>query len=104
MALLTLNDQPHVMAGSAGEVFGSTCVQACVTALGRSNCQGSVGKDLDMSAVDHGPPLLVPGHFRLGLPVRHTLQTDWLAEHCRVLDTRHTQHRWHWENIRFILI
>lgn len=85
------------MAGSAGEVFGSTRVKARVTPLGRRDGQGSVGKDVRVSAVYHRPPLLVPSDLRLGLPVGHALQTDRLAQYCGVLHPRHAQHGGHWE-------
>lgn len=88
------------MAGSAGKIFGSTRVQACVTALGGCNCQSSIGKDVYMSTVDHRPPLFVPINFRLGLAISYTVQADWLAQHSSVLHTRHTQHWWNWRNVR----
>lgn len=92
---LTLNDQPYVVAGSAGEVFGGTRVQARVTALGGGDGQSSIGQGACVSAGYHGPPLLVPSHLRLGLPVGLALQADRPAQHHRVLHPGDIQHWGH---------
>lgn len=93
---LTLNDQPHVMAGCASNIFGSTCVHACITALDRSDCQGSIGKDSNMRTINHRPPLFMPDDFRLWLPIGRTLQADGPTEHCSVLCMWHAQDRRNW--------
>lgn len=67
------------MASPSSKVFGSARIKACVTALGRRNCQRAIGKDVYMSTVNHRPPLFVPSNFRFRLSVSYTLQTHWLA-------------------------
>lgn len=69
------------MAGSAGQIFGRTGVQARITPLGRRDRQGPIGKNSDVSAFNHRPPLLKPSDFWLRLPVSRTLQADGLAQH-----------------------
>lgn len=53
-----------------------------------------------MGAIEHGLPLSVPSNLRLRLPISDALQTDGLAQHSRVLNTRYAQHWWNCRNIR----
>jgi len=93
--VLTLNPEPHVVAGPAGQVPGGTRVNARVAALARADGQGAVGEDAQVSAVQERPPVSVPRDLRLGLPVGHALQADRLAQHRHVLHPRYAQHRRH---------
>lgn len=74
-----MKDQSQVLTGSAGEVFGRARVQTGVAALRGRYGQGSVRKDVHVSALRHWPPLPVPRHLGLRLPVGPAVQTHGLA-------------------------